>query len=120
LPADRLLRLGTPVAVAGCAVLAVAPTPLTTTVGFLVLAVGLGFAVTGFAAAATLSVGPRRQGLVAGSVGATSGLSLLVGPALAGALYGLNPIAPVIAAGVAAALATGLALTAPRVPQSAV
>ncbi|MEV6240460.1 MFS transporter [Lentzea sp. NPDC051838] len=117
-PADRLLRVGPPIAVAGCVILAAVPGTSATALALLVLAVGLGFALTGFAAAASLGVGPHRQGLVAGSVNATAGLSTLIGPAVGGALYSLTPVAPMIAAGVAAVLAAGLALMAPRVPQS--
>ena len=89
-------------------------------VGFLLVAIGLGLSATGFAAAASLGVGPRHQGLVAGFVCATTGLAVLAGTTLSGLLYDLEPIVPVIAAGLAAALAWVLSLPrlAPRVPES--
>lgn len=120
-PAGKLMKVGAPVALAGYAVLAVAPSVVLAALGFLVVAVGVGFAVTGFAAAATLGAGPRHQGLVAGFVNATAGLTVVIAPVASGLLYEVEPIAPVIAAGVAAALAAGLALLpigASRVPPS--
>jgi MFS family permease len=121
-PAARLMRTGAPIALAGYAVLAVASSLWLVVVAYLLVAVGLGLAVTGFAAAASLGVGPRRQGLVAGFVHATNGLALIIGPTLSSLLYDVTPIAPVIAAGAAAALATVLSLSlaqaGPRVPQS--
>jgi MFS transporter, DHA1 family, tetracycline resistance protein len=120
-PAARLMRTGAPIALAGYAVLAVAPSFWLMATAYLVVACGLGLAVTGFAAAASLGVGPRHQGLVAGLVHATYGLTFLAGPMLSSLLYDVEPVAPVIAAGVAAALACVLALPqlTPRVPQSA-
>lgn len=120
-PAARLMRTGAPIALAGYAVLAVAPSFWLVATAYLVVAFGLGLAVTGFAAAASLGVGPQHQGLVAGLVHATYGLTFLAGPMLSSVLYDVEPVAPVIAAGVAAALACVLSLPqlTPRVPQSA-
>lgn len=120
-PAGRLMHTGATIALAGYAVLAVAPTFWLVATTYLVVACGVGLAVTGFAAAASLGVGPRHQGLVAGLVHATYGLTFLAGPMLSSVLYDLAPVAPVIAAGVAAALACVLSLPqlTPRVPQSA-
>lgn len=120
-PAARLMHTGAPIALAGYAVLAVAPSFWLMATAYLVVACGLGLAVTGFAAAASLGVGPRHQGLVAGLVHATYGLTFLAGPMLSSLLYDVEPVAPVIAAGVAAALACVLSLPqlTPRVPQSA-
>jgi DHA1 family tetracycline resistance protein-like MFS transporter len=119
-PAARLTRTGAPIALAGYAVLAAGQSLWLAAVAFLLVAAGLGLAVTGFAAAASLGVGPRHQGLIAGLVCATSGLAVLAGTTVSGLLYDLEPIAPVIAAGVAAALAWVLSLPrlTPRVPES--
>jgi DHA1 family tetracycline resistance protein-like MFS transporter len=119
-PAGRLMRTGAPIALAGYAVLAAGQSLWLAAVAFLLVAAGLGLAVTGFAAAASLGVGPRHQGLIAGLVCATSGLAVLAGTTVSGLLYDLEPIAPVIAAGVAAALAWVLSLPrlTPRVPES--
>ncbi|MFD4671469.1 MFS transporter [Lentzea sp. NPDC058450] len=119
---DRLLKVGAPVAVAGYALLAVAPSAGVITVALLVVALGVGLGITGFAATASLGVGWRRQGLVAGLVTLTSGVTFLVGPMLTGLLFEVAPDAPALVAGASALVATGLAFvpTGPRVPHSAV
>ncbi|SER19028.1 Predicted arabinose efflux permease, MFS family [Lentzea xinjiangensis] len=121
-PAARLMKIGAPIAVAGYAFLAGAPSLWLVALAFLVVAVGTGLAVTGFAAAASLGVGSRHQGLVAGLVNATVGVPLVVAPMLSGLLHDVEPLAPVVAAGVAAALAVGLSLVpvgVARIPQPA-
>ncbi|MFJ5990342.1 MFS transporter [Lentzea sp. NPDC092896] len=112
----RLLRIGSPVAVAGCALLAVAPSSALMSLAFLVVSLGIGLAITGFGATASLGVGSGRQGLMAGLVTATGGLTFIAGPVLSALLYDVEPLAPVIAAGLAAVLAAGLSLVpaAPR------
>lgn len=106
-PADRLMRVGAPVALAGYAVIAGVPSLMSP--AFFVVSAGVGLAVTGFAATASLGVGPARQGLVAGLVSATAGLAFIAGPMVGGLLHGVEPIAPVIAAGVAALVASAVA-----------
>jgi DHA1 family tetracycline resistance protein-like MFS transporter len=115
----RLLRIGSPVAVAGCALLAVAPSSGLMSLAFLVVSLGIGLAITGFGATASLGAGSGRQGLMAGLVTATSGLTFIIGPMLSALLYDVEPIAPVIAAGLAAVLAAGLSLVpaTQRAPQ---
>ncbi len=109
-PARKLMKIGAPIALAGYLLLAVAPSLVLVALAFLVVAVGIGFAVTGFAATASFGAGSRHQGVVAGLVNATAGLTVVLAPMASGLLYDVEPIAPVIAAGVAAALAVGLAL----------
>ncbi|MDX3661157.1 MFS transporter [Streptomyces sp. ID05-26A] len=111
-PADRLMKVGAPVALAGYAVIAVAPALMSPV--FFVVSAGVGLAVTGFAATASLGAGSARQGLVAGLVTATSGLTFIAAPMLSGLLYEVEPIAPVVAAGVAALLASALAFVPVR------
>jgi DHA1 family tetracycline resistance protein-like MFS transporter len=115
----RLMRIGSPVSVAGYVLLAVAPSSALMTLAILVVAVGVGLALTGFAAAASLGVGPRHQGLIAGLVTTTSGLTFVVAPTLGALLYEVEPIVPVLAAAVAAVVATGLSFVpvTPRVPR---
>ncbi|MDX8149106.1 MFS transporter [Lentzea sp. BCCO 10_0061] len=107
---SKLSRIGSPIAVAGCALLAVSPSSALMSLAFLVVSLGIGLAITGFGAAASLGVGSGRQGLMAGLVTATGGLTFIIGPMLSALLYEVEPIAPVIAAGLAALLATGLSL----------
>lgn len=113
-PAGRLMRVGAPVVVVGCGALAVPGPAWLTMVAFLVLAVGFGFAGTGFFAAVTFVAPAGRLGLVAGAASGLSGLAGLVVPMLGSLLYEVSPVAPVIAAGVFAALATALSLMPTR------
>ncbi|MFD4640021.1 MFS transporter [Lentzea sp. NPDC058436] len=105
----RLLVIGAPVALAGYAIVAVAPSSALMALGFLVSSLGVGLAITGFGATASLGVGARHQGVMAGLVTAVSGLTFLGGPMLSTLLYEVAPLAPVLAAGVAALVAAGLA-----------
>ncbi|SDF82007.1 Major Facilitator Superfamily protein [Lentzea fradiae] len=109
-PPGLLMKIGAPVALAGYVLLAVAPSLLVAAAGSLVAAVGTGLGGTGFAATATFAAGTRRQGLVAGLVCGTVGLTAVVAPALGELLRLVDPLVAVGAAGVAALLATGLAL----------
>lgn len=109
-PAMRLMHVGAPIAFAGYGILAVAPGLWTMAVAFLVVSIGLGLAVAGFAAAATLGVGAEQQGAIAGLINATTGLTFIIGPLLGTALYEVRPVLPVLAASASAALAFGLSL----------
>ncbi|GGU22898.1 MFS transporter [Lentzea flava] len=113
-PAARLMRVGAPIALAGYGILTFASTTWLMAAAFLVTSVGLGLAVAGFAAAASLGVGREHQGSIAGLVNATTGLTFILGPLLSTALYEVEPVVPVIAAAVAAALAFVLSLRKPR------
>lgn len=106
-----LMKIGAPVALAGYALLIAVPEPALSALGFLVAGCGTGLAVTGFAATASFAAGSRRQGLAAGLVTGTVGVAAVVA-SLAGSLPipFLDPSTPLIAAGVAALIATGLAL----------
>ncbi|MCG8924924.1 MFS transporter [Lentzea sp. CC55] len=102
----RLMKAGTAIALAGYAVVAAVPSLMA--LAFLVVSIGAGFALTGFAATASLGVAPRHQGIVAGLVMMTSGLTFVAGPVLSTVLHEVGPVVPVIAAGAAAALAVAL------------
>ena len=105
----RLMMVGGPLALAGYAVMAVAPSAGLMAPAFLVVSLGVGLAITGFGATASLGVGARHQGVMAGLVTAVSGLAFLGGPILSSVLHEVEPLAPVLAAGVTALVATGLA-----------
>jgi DHA1 family tetracycline resistance protein-like MFS transporter len=95
----RLLRVGTPIAVAGfavLAVLAVAPEFWSMTAGLTVIALGLGLAMPGYTSGPTLAVGAAEQGRVAGLVNATNGSTFIAGPLLGTTLYALGPAVPVV------------------------
>lgn len=101
----RLLRVGTPIAVAAYLLLAAAGALWSITLAFGVLALGLGLAIPGYTAAPTLLVGPEQQGSVAGLVSAATGATFIVGPLLGTALYTTRPLAPILTAAGAACLA---------------
>lgn len=87
-PAPRnMLRGGAAIALAGN-LLAIAPFGIWTVVaGFVLASFGYGLARPGFSAAASLAVGPERQGAVAGAVSSIAGVSIAIPPILAVALY---------------------------------
>jgi hypothetical protein len=82
-------------------------------VAFGLLGVGLGLAMPGVAAAPGLLVGPEGQSSISGLVNAVIGSTFMVGPLVSTALYELAPVAPVIAALVAATTAVALAWLSP-------
>jgi DHA1 family tetracycline resistance protein-like MFS transporter len=96
----RLLRVGTPIAVVGFAVLAVAPEFWSMTAGLMVVALGLGLAMPGYTAGPTLAVGRAEQGAVAGLVNATTGSTFIAGPLVGTTLYAIGPAVPVVLSGV--------------------
>lgn len=104
----RLLRVGTPIAVAGFAVLAVAPEFWSMTAGLMVVALGLGLAMPGYTAGPTLAVGAAEQGAVAGLVNATNGSTFIAGPLIGTALYALGPAVPVVLSAVLCVAACAL------------
>ncbi|OLT22866.1 hypothetical protein BJF78_33055 [Pseudonocardia sp. CNS-139] len=97
-------------AAAGFAALALAPQLWSITAGLCVIAVGLGLAMPGYTAGATLGVGPTEQGSVAGLVNATNGTTFIVGPLLGTALYGAGPALPIWVGAASCAVAALVAL----------
>ena len=82
-----MLHIGAGVVMAGNLV---AILPLGTWIviaGFVLASFGYGLARPGFAATASLAVGPERQGEVAGAVSSIAGASIAVPPIIAVALY---------------------------------
>ncbi|TCK25722.1 MFS transporter [Pseudonocardia endophytica] len=110
-PALRLMRVGIPVAVASFVLLLFAGALWSVTVSFALLALGLGLAIPGFTAGASLAVGPEQHGAIAGLVTATTGATFMVGPLLGTVLYELVPSAPVVASLIAALIAWGFVWT---------
>ncbi|MCO1655157.1 MFS transporter [Pseudonocardia humida] len=90
-----LLRVGSPIAAAGFVVLALAAQLWSITAGMAIIALGLGLAMPGFSAGASLRVGPTEQGAVAGLVNATTGATFVLGPLLGTGLYTAAPALPI-------------------------
>jgi MFS family permease len=104
----RLLRIGSPVAAVGFAVVAVGPEFWSMTAGSMVVALGLGMAIPGYTAGPTLAVGPSEQGAVAGLINATNGSTFIAGPLIGTALYAIGPALPVVLSGVLCVAACAL------------
>lgn len=109
-----LLRVGSLTAVAGFALLLVDAGPVALLGAILLIGTGLGIAMPGYTAGPTLLVRRNEQGGLAGLVGATNGLTFVVAPTLATALYGLSPLLPIALGGVAMASVSLFVLLHPR------
>jgi MFS family permease len=81
---------------------------------------GLSFALAapGLNTAASLNVGPREQGAVAGLLSAAPAFGMIFGPALGGAVYNLQPTLPMLVGG-AASLLLGVFFLFVRIPDPA-
>jgi MFS transporter, DHA1 family, tetracycline resistance protein len=86
-PPLTLLRFGLPLAVLGFAILTVATTLPLLVLSFVVAGLGLGLALPGYTAAATLEVSSDEQGAVAGLSTAAQGFGAMTGPLIATSLY---------------------------------
>lgn len=91
---DQLMVLGLPLGIIGLLVLMLATTLVSIAAGMIGFGIAVGLCVPGFAAAASLEVGPSEQGAVAGIIGAAQAGGFILGPVLAGVLYQVNDIAP--------------------------
>ena len=109
-----LLRVGSTIAVAGFAVLAPDAGLTLLMVGTVLVGFGLGIATPGYTAGPTLLMRNDEQGGLAGLIGATNGLTLVIAPALSTALYGVWPLLPVIVSGVLMAIVALFVFTHPR------
>jgi MFS family permease len=106
-----MLRGGAAIVLAGN-LIAIAPGGLSSLVaGFVIASFGYGLARPGFSSAASIAVGPERQGAVAGAVSSIAGASIAGPPIVAVALYQYWWSAPFVLAAIGAAwvaLSTGL------------
>jgi MFS family permease len=93
-PPLTLLRVGLPLAVLGFAILVIADTLPLLVLSFVIAGLGLGLALPGYTAAATLEVTPGEQGAVAGLTTAAQGFGAMTGPLLATSLYQMRPEYP--------------------------
>jgi MFS family permease len=101
----RLLRVGSAVAVAGFALFVPSIGAVPLFVGVLLIGLGLGIAMPGYAAGPSLLMTREEQGGLAGLIGATNGLTFVVAPTLGTVLYGLwAPLPILIGGGVMAAV----------------
>lgn len=102
-----LMRWGAGLAAVGTLGIALAPTFHMLVIAYALASLGYGFARPGFTAGASLSVGDRDQGSVAGAITAVNGSCFIFAPAIGIGLYELNPPVPYLlgAAGLVVLLA---------------
>lgn len=93
-----LLRGGIPVAAAGVVVLLIAPNLAVFVASGLLMGAGVGLAMSGAIAAATLRVGAHDQGMLGGLTVGAQVAGFIIGPTIGGALYQQAPTLPGIAA----------------------
>lgn len=91
-----LLRVGASIVVAGFLILIIDAGPVPLFAGILLVGLGMGIAMPGYTAGPTLLVSRAEQGGLAGLIGATNGLTYVIAPTAATALYGLWPPLPLI------------------------
>ncbi|MEL7110936.1 MAG: MFS transporter [Pseudomonadota bacterium] len=93
-----MLAIGFPIAMAGIATMALAPSYAIMIVGFGVMGAGFGLVQPGISAFVSLVTGAEAQGNAAGYVQAAMAGGFVVGPLAGTALYGIEPRAPLVLA----------------------
>jgi len=93
-----LVLLGLPAGIVGLVVLVLAASLTWIAIGMAAVGAAMGLCAPGFAAAASLEVGPDEQGAVAGIIGAAQAGGFILGPVLGGALYQVDACAPYLCA----------------------
>lgn len=103
-----MLAIGFPIAMAGIATMALAPSYAIMIVGFGVMGAGFGLVQPGISAFVSLVTGAEAQGNAAGYVQAAMAGGFVVGPLAGTALYGIEPRAPLVLALACCGLCLGL------------
>lgn len=91
-----LMRWGAALAAVGTLGIALAPNFHALVMAYALSSLGYGFARPGFTAGASLMVGERDQGSVAGAITAVNGSCFIFAPAIGIGLYELNPPVPYV------------------------
>jgi MFS family permease len=89
-----LLKLAMPLLILAFVVMAIAEARWPLTLAMMIQGFGMGLAMPGFMAGASLAVSPEEQGAVAGVSGACPPLGFTIGPLVGGALYQIEPVLP--------------------------
>lgn len=95
-PPGTLLRVGTVTASVGYALLIPDLGVAVLIVAVLVVGLGLGVAMPGYTAGATLLMHRDEQGSLAGLIGATNGLTFIIAPTASTLLYGAAASLPIV------------------------
>lgn len=109
-----LLRVGSLTGVVGFALLVVDLGAVALFAAVFLIGFGLGIAMPGYTAGPSLLMRREEQGGLAGLIGATNGLTFVIAPTLATALYGVWPSLPIVLGGTAMALVALFVLLHPR------
>ncbi|MGP4968432.1 MFS transporter [Glutamicibacter ardleyensis] len=94
-----LLRVGTVVAAAGFAVLLIGANMTVFVLAIFLVGLGLGIAMPGYTAGASLLMRSDEQGGLAGLIGATTGLTFVIAPTMSTVLYSIDPLLPIAIGG---------------------
>ncbi len=105
----QLMLSGLVLAAAGCAFTGLAGSLYGIATAYALASLGFGFIRPGFTAGASLAVGPKAQGSVAGKVTSVNGAAFVLGPSIGVALYGADHALPYLIAGGACAVLFGYA-----------
>lgn len=111
---SMLLRVGTLVALVGFILYAIEGGLILLIVGILLIGLGLGIAMPGYTAGPSLLMSREEQGGMAGLIGANNGLTFVITPTLATALYGVWHQLPIILGAVVMAIVVAFVLVHPR------
>ncbi|MEL6709315.1 MAG: MFS transporter [Pseudomonadota bacterium] len=90
----KMLSVGFPIAAAGIAIMALAPTYWIIVLGFGVMGAGFGLVQPGISAIVSLATGAQAQGNAAGYVQAAMAGGFVIGPLAGTLIYPLTPAAP--------------------------
>jgi MFS family permease len=115
----RLLRVGIPITASAFVVIAAGTNIPTMLVGVTLSGLGHSLCVPGYNAAPTLLVARHEQGGVAGLIGTTNAVSLIIGPLVATALYSAWPPLPFVVGAAELLLVTAFVLLHPGVRRTA-
>jgi MFS family permease len=97
LPPRALILWGSLIAGVGCAGIALAQNMHSIAVAFAIASLGFGLTRPGFTAGASLAVGTREQGAVAGTITSINGAVFVLGPAIGIGLYQIAAPLPFLA-----------------------
>lgn len=117
-----LLRVGGGTALVGFALLIVDLGAWSLFSAIFLIGLGLGTAMPGYTAGPSLLVRRDEQGGLAGLIGATTGLTFVVAPVLGTALYGVDPVLPIVIGAIIMVVVTVFVWVHPRfreVPEGA-
>lgn len=109
-----LLRVGSLIALVGFLALSVDLGITSILISVLAIGLGIGLAMPGYSAGPSLFMHRDEQGGLAGLIGAMSGLSFVIAPSAGTALYGVNPLVPILVGTVMSALVLMFVLVHPR------